>query len=277
MNRQPPQRPRREDNPSSVNDAQRRSRERLRLPFDERRTDAGEWVYNSRRGLAVTLIAYLLLGIVFVAGRISVGGTPHRSDIIVDLTTLEQLDEERERLERENARLQNDEREWQRVRNLSSNEALNENLKDDRGTQTSQLNNTANEVERSMQANREAYERGMAEVAALGERPESGNRADDVTSSKVAGRVTVSYSFTDPVRHHRHLDKPAYKCEGGGEVVVSVTVDRNGEVVAAAVVSGGDACMRETAVRSARLSRFNIDSSAPARQTGSITYIFIPQ
>ena len=50
-----------------------------------------------------------------------------------------------------------------------------------------------------------------------------------------------------------------------------------GEVVNASVVSGGDDCMRSTAVQAARNSRFDINDSAPARQNGTITYIFIPQ
>lgn len=50
-----------------------------------------------------------------------------------------------------------------------------------------------------------------------------------------------------------------------------------GKVVGARVVGGGDACMRESALRAARSSLFNIDETAPAKQTGTITYIFIPQ
>ena len=61
------------------------------------------------------------------------------------------------------------------------------------------------------------------------------------------------------------------------DVVVEITVNRAGEVVNARVQSGGDECMRESALRAARVSRFNIDQSAPARQQGTITYIFIPQ
>jgi TonB family protein len=87
----------------------------------------------------------------------------------------------------------------------------------------------------------------------------------------------VSFSLVDPVRMSRHLEVPAYRCEGGGEVVVAITVDRDGKVVGARAREGGDECMRECAVESARRSRFNIDPSAPARQTGTITYIFIPQ
>ena len=91
------------------------------------------------------------------------------------------------------------------------------------------------------------------------------------------GRVTVSFSLTDPVRTSRSLNIPAYRCEGGGDVTVAVTVDRAGKVTGARVTEGGDDCMRESALRAARNSLFNIDNSAPARQTGTITYIFIPQ
>ena len=86
-----------------------------------------------------------------------------------------------------------------------------------------------------------------------------------------------SFSLTDPVRTSRYLAVPAYKCEGGGEVVVEITVNRAGDVTNARVVEGGDECMRSSALGSARRSRFNIDDSAPARQQGTITYIFIPQ
>ena len=79
------------------------------------------------------------------------------------------------------------------------------------------------------------------------------------------------------MRTSRRLVVPAYRCEGGGEVVVAITVDRGGEVTAARVERGGDECMRETALQAARGSLFNIDASAPARHNGTITYIFIPQ
>ncbi|MBQ5754016.1 MAG: energy transducer TonB, partial [Alistipes sp.] len=40
-------------------------RQRLRLPFDDRKQDAGGWAYDHRIGLSVTLIVYLLIGIAF--------------------------------------------------------------------------------------------------------------------------------------------------------------------------------------------------------------------
>ena len=79
------------------------------------------------------------------------------------------------------------------------------------------------------------------------------------------------------MRQSVDLNVPAYRCEAGGQVVVAIVVNRAGEVISARVVEGGDDCMREAALRAARISTFNIDSSAPARHQGTITYTFIPQ
>ena len=253
-------------------------RPRLRLPFDNRREDAGTWAYDHRIGLCVTLIAYLALMIAFVSSKIVVGARSHQQGMYVDLQSLAELEQEKARLEREvRERRAQEEIDWRSIRNQASNEnALNEKLRDDRGTNAAALNQAAAEAEARMQANREAYEQGLAEERAIRERRgrEDGSEHQD---RKVKGRVTVSFSLTNPVRTSRWLEVPAYLCEGGGDVVVSVTVNRAGKVVGARVVEGGDECMRESALRAARSSLFNIDETAPAKQTGTITYIFIPQ
>ncbi len=249
---------------------------RLRLPFDDRKEDVGEWAYDHRIGLAITLIVYIVLGIVFMVGKIVVGERQGVSTILVDIETLDELQQERDRLREEvQARLQDED--WRNIRNTASNEnALNENLKDDRGTNTAQLNESAAEVQKRMRTNRENYEKGLAEAEAIGK--DKGEQSDEKpTSQKVKGRVTVSYSLNNPLRNHRYLDKPAYKCEGGGEVIVGITVNRSGDVIGAYVKSGGDECMRRTALASARHSTFDINPAAPAKQTGTITYLFIPQ
>lgn len=253
-------------------------RPRLRLPFDDRREDAGTWAYDHRMGLCITLIAYLVLMIVFVSSKIVVGRRTSAQGMYIDLQSLAELEKERDRLQEEvRQRQQEEPLDWKSIRNAASNEnALDEQLKDDRGTNTAALNEAAAEAADRMRANREAYEQGLAEEAAIRQRTgtEEGSEHQD---RKVKGRVTVSFSLTDPVRTSRHLVVPAYQCEGGGDVEVEIGVNRSGEVVSARVVYGGDACMRETALRAARASLFNIDPSAPAKQSGTITYIFIPQ
>ena len=253
-------------------------RPRLKLPFDNRKEDAGVWAYDHRIGLCVTIIAYLVLMIAFVSSKIVVGRRPPTQGMFIDLQTLAELEKERDRLEQQvRERQQQDPIDWKSVQNQVSNEnALNEKLRDARGTNAAALNDAAAEAERRMQANREAYAQGLAEERAIRERNGAG-KDEERQDRKVKGRVTVSFSLTDPVRTSRSLNIPAYRCEGGGDVVVEITVNRAGEVVNARVQSGGDECMRESALRAARVSRFNIDQSAPARQQGTITYIFIPQ
>lgn len=253
-------------------------RPRLHLPFENRREDAGVWAYDHRAGLCVTLIVYLVLMIVFVSSKIVIGERPHQQGMYIDLQTLAELEQERDRLQSEvESRQQGEAIDWRSVRNEISNEnALNEQLRDDRGTNTAALNDAAEDAAARMQANREAYELGLAEEQAILAR-RGRKEGDQVQDTKAKGRVTVSFSLVNPVRTSRRLDMPVYLCEGGGEVTVSITVDRGGRVTGAKVVEGGDDCMRETALRAARNSLFNIDQTAPARQQGTITYIFIPQ
>ena len=251
---------------------------KLKLPFDNRREDAGTWAYDHRVGLCVTLIAYLLLMIVFVSSKIVVGRRASQQGMYIDLQTLAELEQERDRLQAEVDRRQQGEAiDWGSIRNEISNEnALNEQLKDDRGTNAAALNDAAEDAAARMQANREAYEQGLAEAEAIGGdrgRASEGKHED----RKVRGSVTVSFSLTDPLRQSVHLNVPAYRCESGGQVVVAIVVNRAGEVISARVVEGGDDCMREAALRAANISTFNIDPAAPARHQGTITYTFIPQ
>ena len=87
-------------------------------------------------------------------------------------------------------------------------------------------------------------------------------------------------SYTLDGRKASHLPIPAYRCYGAGDVTVIITVDNSGRVVRAKVmeeISSTDNCLRNFAVRAARLSRFSASSDAPANQTGEIVYRFIAQ
>ena len=126
-------------------------RPRLKLPFDNRKEDAGVWAYDHRIGLCVTIIAYLVLMIAFVSSKIVVGRRPHTQGMFIDLQTLAELEKERDRLEQQvRERQQQDPIDWKSVQNQVSNEnALNEKLRDDRGTNAAALNDAAAEAERN--------------------------------------------------------------------------------------------------------------------------------
>lgn len=174
-------------------------------------------------------------------------------------------------------RQRQEEIDWRSIRNQASNEnALNEKLRDDRGTNAAALNEAARRPRRGCAPTARPTSRGL---------PRSGPSANaagrrtarNVRTARSRGVSRCRSRSPIPCATSRYLEVPAYLCEGGGDVTVAVTVDRAGKVTGARVTEGGDDCMRESALRAARNSLFNIDDSAPARQTGTITYIFIPQ
>jgi len=260
-----------------------------RLPFEKRPSDIGSWSYDHRVGLCVTVIVFLLTGIIFISTKVAFGNREFSQRFYIDLSSevMEEVQEiPQETPEEQRERLA--QMDFSDVRNRISNEnatneqGLNDRLRDASRTNASEIYEEAAAAQAHMQANRNAYERGQRENAALLTQntspAESGNQPRQ--DAKVKGRVTVSFSLNNPLRNSEKLIVPAYLCEGGGQVVVSIIVDRSGYVTAATVdrsASSTDACMLETAVSAARQSRFNLDPSAPEKHSGTITYLFIPQ
>jgi len=149
-------------------------------------------------------------------------------------------------------------------------------LKDDRGTDADQLYKDA---ERLAQELKNGQKDGIEEDA----RDETvemqhQKKADTSKQKAYSGPSVVSYNLDG--RKASHLKIPAYRCYGAGDVTVIITVNPQGQVINAKVmdeISSSDQCLRNFAVRAARLSRFSASSSAPAKQNGEIVYRFIAQ
>ena len=92
------------------------------------------------------------------------------------------------------------------------------------------------------------------------------------------GESVLSYRLDG--RTGRYLPNPVYKCYNGGEVTVTVYVDRNGKVTKAVVnqnVSVADKCLQDMAQQAAKDSRFSRSDTAPEPQVGEIVYLFQEQ
>ena len=149
-------------------------------------------------------------------------------------------------------------------------------LRDDRGTDAEQLYKDAERLAAELKnGQKDAIEEDAREETV--EMP-SDKKKDESNQKEYSGPSVVSYSLEG--RKASHLNIPAYRCYGEGDVTVIITVDNSGRVVNAKVldaVSSEDQCLRNFAVRAARLSRFSASQTAPARQSGEILYRFIAQ
>lgn len=250
---------------------------RLNLPFTRRKVSFGVWVYEHRSSILVTVIIYLLFAIAFVAADIVVERSKAQTEIAIDFSELEKLQEEllrAQEINRELTRMSYN----APVRNAISNEhGLNEQL-DDHRTDAKSIYEEAEQVQQRMRDNAADYALGLQEADRAAQRND--DKGGEKKTARVMGNVSVSYSLTDPVRHARRLPVPAYMCEGGGEIVVNIVVNPSGEVVDCSVdeaYSEQNSCLRSAALEKARASRFNMDESAPAKQYGTISYVFVPQ
>jgi TonB family protein len=92
------------------------------------------------------------------------------------------------------------------------------------------------------------------------------------------GQTRITYNVT-PNRQASYIDRPIYRCQGGGEVVVAIVVDQQGYVTQAQIKSSStsEECIHETAIASAQNFMFERDAAAPKKVNGTITYIFVAQ
>ena len=161
------------------------------------------------------------------------------------------------------------------IRNIAV-DASNSTLKDDRGTDADQLYKDAARLAQDLKnGHKDAIEEDAREETV---EMQHQNKSDDSNKKEYSGPSVVSYTLDG--RKASHLKIPAYRCYGAGDVTVIITVNNAGQVVGAKVmdsISSSDQCLRNFAVRAARLSRFSASQTAPPNQTGEIVYRFIAQ
>lgn len=231
---------------------------------------------EDRAGLYITIIVHLVVLIILLAAQLGASIRKENS-FVLDFTKMEEL----ERLEKElNFQQQVNDRLEQMlaeqgvgtssIRNVAVDRSA---LKDDRGTDAEKLYKDAERLQKELDSGFDAPEDNVADPVTT--KKESSKEEKKVTYS---GPSVVSYELAG--RKASKLPIPAYRCMGAGEVTVLIVVDNSGSVVGAKVdeaVSATDGCLRSFAIRAARLSKFSVDQTAPARQSGNIVYSFIAQ
>ena len=232
---------------------------------------------DQKAGLYITAIVHLAVIIVLLLCQIGYS-VQRENSFVLDFTKQEEKEaqEQQEELHRSAmAQLENllAAARTQPIRAVAVNRSQ---LKDDRNTDADQLYRDA---ERLAQDLKDGQHRQMDNPDDYVQDPVTPPSDPKPRKQETySGPSVLSWSLDG--RRATHLPIPAFRCYGAGEVTVIITVNTQGTVVDAKVDDGAsskDGCLRNFATRAARLSKFNASTTAPARQLGTITYLFIAQ
>lgn len=142
---------------------------------------------------------------------------------------------------------------------------------------------------RARAAEKQAEELRAAQAAKIGERVQFGKPGDGEGADRRPGSVDGNKMTGAPLagrpganlkgRTLSHWDNPS--ATESGTIVVAVRVDRKGKVVSATYSRGtgsvaSNLAARRSCVAAALRSSFSVSEDAPAEQTGTITYRFVP-
>ena len=234
---------------------------------------------EDKAGLYITIIFHLMVIIVLLVYHID-SALKREESFVLDFSRQEEVERrQKEAAFKEDISKRIDEliaasrSSSEPIRNIAVD--AGSKLKDDRNTDAEQLYKDAERLAQDLKHGQNAIEEDAREETV--ELP-SQNKQTEASKKEFSGPSVLSYTLDG--RKASHLKIPAYRCYGSGDVTVIITVNNSGVVVAAKVldsVSSSDQCLRNFAVRAARLSRFSASTTAPPNQTGEILYRFIAQ
>ncbi len=241
--------------------------------FTRRRTS------EDKAGLYITVIFHLTVIIILLACQID-NQMRKEESFVLDFSKQEELERklEEDMFKKDISRKLDQLIEMSRnsgepIRNIAVD--AGSALRDDRNTDADQLYKDAERLAQELKNGHAVEEDAREETVEL---PVKEKKEPEKEKKEYTGPSVVSYTLDG--RKASRLNIPAYRCNGGGDVTVIITVNPQGQVVNAKVmeeISSSDQCLRNFAIRAARLSRFSAKADAPPRQTGEILYRFIAQ
>ena len=237
---------------------------------------------EDKAGIYTTVIIHLAVVIVLLLAGLDYSIKKENS-FVLDFSGYEEM----ERLKQEEEKLQKElelkesiaqklEQELGRTSEIRGVAVDRGALKDDRGTDAEKLYEDARRLQEELSKGYEVPEADVADPGPVVPQKQEEKKQED--APVYSGPSVVSYFLEG--RKASHLPIPAYRCLGGGQVTVLITVNPAGAVIAAKVdeaVSSKDGCLRSFAIRAARLSKFSAKADAPPKQQGNIVYEFIAQ
>lgn len=267
----------------TINSAKHTRVEEL-MPFTKQKTSLSNWIYTHKIELISTMSVYIIILLSLMFSTVEVNNFNSPDGILIDFPH-----EDIKIKEPEIEKIQHVD---EKVKNylIDESEELNSSLQDDRNTQSqaAKIYEDANKIQQDLIENRANYKNGLEQVADIRNKHEQeasknikNDNSEATTKDKnvsTEGNVTVSYQLNG--RYVTRPEIPAYRCKGGGKVVVKISVDREGIVVSSSIQSMThvtDECLPRMALQAAKETIFNIDQTAKKRQVGHITFMFVAQ
>lgn len=223
---------------------------------------------NIYTGLLGTLSFHLLLVIIFLSVKLGKVKNEHQELLLIefseqDFKTIEQIIEE-SKIKPEP------------IEELSTK------------TLSNIVSNTAEELDK--QISTEEYEKEVMKELGMEEiNPKYDNTLPDevyTSENKRENETVKNFNYGEtriminvPGRTGTYIERPIYRCQGGGTIIISIAVSQNGLVVEAKLKSSStsDDCVQKMALESALNSSFNTDYNAAKKVFGTIKYVFVPQ
>jgi TonB family protein len=236
-------------------------------------------------GFLGTVILHLVVGIIFFSAKLS-GIYSQTAQIVVE--TPESVRQEQEELKKQPTK--------QELLDKRADAFIASQIRSNRGVNQSSHDPAANE--KDLQQIQEDIANAQKQISSVQENLDRQDRmkeSDDEDSKpivsapkkteKIQGKLAVykgptNIYFDLANRRDLELYVPVYKCQGNGRVVINIIVNQSGDVENAQInkaKSDMDDCLFDAALDAAQRSRFNSDEKSPAKQKGSITYIFVAQ
>ena len=237
-------------------------------------------------GILTTIIIHLLILTVFMIVQFNTPEKKHleKQQVVIDFVDPEELQKQIEEKKTQIKQLAQQEL-VKDIRNQNRNIAVNEAEK----AADQSIDKMVNDIKGELNI-KDNVEDPNAIAAKLEEKKEKQAETQVEKKPKVTinekgertffkGNTTISFSLEG--RTEVYLPIPVYKCQGSGKVVMDITVNPNGFVTSATVNKAeskiNEDCLVEAANRAALTSRFTAKGTAPEKQKGRITYIFIAQ
>ena len=243
-----------------------------------------EFLERHKVGILATIVFHLLLITILLIIQLNAIKTKKETQVFIDFTLPEDLQKEIKQKQEEVKKLSSQEF----IKNMQQ-EYLGHNIAVNEADNSKQsIDKMVDDIKNELNINDKRTENNSEEIKPI-QKIENKTVSDKIKPAFTVnakgektfykGATTITYFLAG--RTDVYIPVPVYKCQGSGKVSLEIEVDNNGFVINAninkkeSVIT--DECFAEAALNAALTTRFNAKSTAPSRQVGRISYIFIAQ